>query len=100
MCKTRWVERHSCLKTFDELYEYVVTCLDAMVNPHVCPEVNESRWNWNSDTKTTAHSMKSSLQSFGVIVGFTVLKNSFDDLKGLSGKLQRDIDVFEAYTMI
>ena len=72
-----------------------------MVNPHVCPEVNESRWNWDSDTKATAHGMKSSLQSFGVIVGFTVLKNSLDYLKGLSAKLQRrDIDVFEAYTMI
>jgi len=44
---------------------------------------------------------KSSRQSFGVIVDFTVLKNSFDCLKGLSAKLQRrDIDVFDAYTMI
>ena len=43
--------------------------------------------------------MKSSLQSFGVIVGFTVLKNSWDYLKGLSSKLQRrDIYVFEANT--
>jgi len=42
--------------------------------------------------------MKSSLQSFGVIVGFTVLKNSLDYL---SAKLQRrDIYIFEAYTMI
>jgi len=54
-----------------------------MVNPHVCPEVNESRWNWDSDTKTTARGMKSSLHRFVVTVGFTVLKNSLDDLKGL-----------------
>jgi hypothetical protein len=48
-----------------------------------------------------AYGMKSSLQSYGVIVGFIVLKNSFDYLKGLSAKLQRrDIDVFDAYTMI
>ena len=41
------------------------------------------------------------VQSFGVIVGFTVLKNNFDYLKGLSAKLQRGaIDTFEAYTMI
>jgi len=65
------------------------------------PEVNESRWNWDSDTKTTAHGMKGSLQSFGVIVGFTVLNNSLNHLKYLSAKLQRrDIDVFGAYTMI
>ena len=23
LCKTCWVERHSCFKTFDELYEHV-----------------------------------------------------------------------------
>ena len=64
--KTRWVERHSCLKTFGELYQHVATCLDAMVNPHVCPEVNESGWNWDSDTKTKAHGSKCNQQSFGV----------------------------------
>ena len=65
------------------------------------PEVNESRWNWDSDTKTTAHGMKSILQSFRVIARFTILKNSLDYLKGLSNKLQRIyIDVFEAYIMI
>ena len=46
-------------------------------------KVNESRWDWNSDTKTMAHCMKSSLLSFGVTVGFTVLKNSLDYLKRL-----------------
>jgi len=36
-----------------------------------------------------------------MISGFRVLKNSLDYLKGLSAKIQsRDIDVFEAYTMI
>jgi len=47
-----------------------------MANPHVYQEVNESRWNWDSDTKTaTAH-------GFVAIVGFTVIKNSLDYLKG------------------
>ena len=45
LCKTRSVERYSCLKTFGELREHAITCLDAMINPHVCPEVDESRWN-------------------------------------------------------
>jgi len=49
LCKTRWVERHYCLKTFGELYEHDVTSLDAMVNPHVYPEVNEHHWNWLCD---------------------------------------------------
>ena len=76
------------MKTFGELYEHVATCLDAMINSHVCPEVNESRWTWDSDTKVTAHGMKS---SFGVIVGFILLKNSLYYLKGLSAKLQKNI---------
>ena len=71
------LEKHSCLETFGKLYEYVAACLDAMVNPYVCPEVNESRWNWDSDTKVAAHGLKSILQSFGVIVGFIVLKKYF-----------------------
>jgi len=55
----------------------------------------------DSHTKTTAHGMKSSLHSFGVIVGFTVLKISLYYLKGFSATLQRRyIDVFMAYTMI
>ena len=58
----------------------MVTCFEAMVNSHVYPEVNG---NWDSDTKTTPHGLKSSLQSFGVIVGSTLLKNSLDYLKGL-----------------
>ena len=95
-------------KTF--LFEYIWwalwTCgrlLGAKVNPHVCQEVSESRCNWDSDSKTTGYGLTSSLQSFEVIVGFTVLKNSADYLKGLSAKLQRRdtcIDVFEEYTMI
>ena len=79
----------------------LVTCLDAKAKPDVYPDVNESRWNWDSDTKTTVHGLKSSLQSFVIFVGFTVLKNSLDYLKGLTAKLQRrDIDIFDAYTMI
>jgi len=46
LCKTCWVERHSCLETFGELYEQVVTCLDVIVNAQVYPKVNESHWSW------------------------------------------------------
>ena len=45
--------------------------------------------------------MKNSLQSFGVIVGFTILKNSLNYLKGLSAKLQKkEMDIFESYPII
>ena len=33
LCKTRWVERHTCLDDFYELYECFVTLLDAMLSP-------------------------------------------------------------------
>ena len=56
----------------------MTTCLDAKVNPHVFLETNGSRCNWDSDTKTAAEGLKSGLQSFGVIVVFTVLKISLD----------------------
>ena len=64
LCKIRWAERHSCLETFAELYEHVITCLDAMVNPHVYPEVHGNSWNWDSDSKTTAHGLKTSQKLF------------------------------------
>ena len=67
------------MKTFGEVYAHEVTRLDAMVNPHVCPEVNENRWNWDSDTQEYGSWYERySLHSFGVIVGFRVLKNNLD----------------------
>ena len=92
LSKTRWVERQSCLKTFSKFYEHMATCLDAMVNPHVCLDVNDSRRNWDSDTMTTAYGLKRSVQIFGC----TVLKNNLDYLERLSAKLQRrNIDVLK-----
>ena len=41
LCKTRWVERHTCLETFLELYEYTVACLNAICKPTSYPEVQE-----------------------------------------------------------
>jgi len=62
-CKTIWVEKVFSLETFGELCEYVVTCFNVLVNPHVYPEVNQSRWNCDSDTKTIAQGLKSSLHN-------------------------------------
>ncbi len=33
LCKTRWVERHTCYEVFLEMYVYFVTFLDAIVAP-------------------------------------------------------------------
>ena len=34
LCKTRWVERHTCLDLFLEMYELLVTFQDAVISPH------------------------------------------------------------------
>ena len=38
LCKTRWVERHSCLDVFLEMYEAVITFLDAIISPSAYPD--------------------------------------------------------------
>ena len=61
MCKTRWVERHACIETFFELYEFVPICVDAMLLPSDYPAVHHHDWSWDADTKTKANGLKSSL---------------------------------------
>jgi hypothetical protein len=56
---------------------------------------------FNGKSTIILHFILSYLVYYAVIVGFTVLKNSLYYLKGWSAELQRrDIEVFEAYTMI
>ena len=42
LCKTRWVERHTCLDLFLEMYELLVTFLDADISPHEYPNLKSS----------------------------------------------------------
>ena len=39
LCKTRWVERHTCLDLFLEIYELLVTFLDAVISPPRVPKL-------------------------------------------------------------
>ena len=66
--KARWVERHTCFEVFLEMYEALITFLDAIVNPHdypqlACPD-GDGNWNWDSDTRVKAQELKASLSSF------------------------------------
>lgn len=95
------MERHTCLESFLELYEFIVICLNAMVMPHEYPEVQQQNWQWDRDSVTRAQGMVSSLQKFQNIVAFITLKNSLDYLKGLAARLQKiDQEVCEAYRMV
>ena len=42
LCKTRWVKRHTCLDLFLEMYELLVTFLDADISPHEYPNLKSS----------------------------------------------------------
>lgn len=104
LCKTRWTERHDCLETMRALYEYIVTCLDAMLHPAEYPDVVEAggdSWSWDATTRTKAEGLKHSLKHSRNIVALIILVNGLDVVKGLATKLQkRDADVAAAYKLI
>ena len=63
LCKTRWVERHTCLDVFLEMYGLLVTFLDAVISPHEYPNLKQSSagyWNWDKDNITKAQGLKAS----------------------------------------
>ena len=102
LCKTRWVERHTCLDVFLEMYELLVTSRCSYF-PHKYPHLKLSTgsWNWDKDTITKAQRLKASLLSFQTVVVFITTKNILDEVKALASKLQKqDQDIFEAYTMV
>ena len=103
LCKTRWVERHTCYEVFLEMYEALITFLDAILNPHDYPQLAspEGNWNWDSDTRVKAQGLKASLSSFQTLAVFLITKNVLDEVKSLAAKLQkRDQDIYEAYKMV
>ncbi|XP_071477426.1 52 kDa repressor of the inhibitor of the protein kinase-like [Diadema antillarum] len=100
LCKTRWTERHDCLEIFRSLYEYVFTCVHAMVQPGEYAEI-ESSWDWDAETRTRAQGFMASLRNGRNIIALVILVNGLDTVKGLSTKLQkRDADVVAAYNLI
>ena len=66
LCKTRWVERHTGFEVFLELYEPLITFLDAIISPREYPqlETSDGGWNWDNETHIRAQGLKASLSSF------------------------------------
>ncbi|KAL5012342.1 hypothetical protein ScPMuIL_010893 [Solemya velum] len=101
LCKTRWVERHACLESMLNMYEYIVTCLDAMSNPDAYRDVIGENWDWDRYSITTANGLKLSMRTFVNIVPLVVLCHSLEPVKSLAHKLQyRDSDIYYTYTRI
>ena len=103
LCKTPWVERHTCYEVFLEMYVCFVTFLDAIITPSNYPDLLQDgeSWNWDRETKTKAQGLKSSLSSFQTIAVFITTKNILDEVRSLASKLQkRDKDVVDAYQLV
>ena len=91
MCKTRWVERQTCLEVFLELYESVVIFLDSNVSPNDYPDLLSAagKWDWDRETRVRAEGLKASLQSFQTIATFIITKNILEEVRPLASKFQK-----------
>ena len=90
LCKTRWIERHTCYETFYDLYYFVCCCCEAIVYPEVYIENNVSAdWDWDANAKVKAQGLLHSLKSGQQIISFLVAKNSLEFVKSLATKLQK-----------
>ena len=74
------------------MYEYIVTCLDAMLHPAEYPDVVEAggdSWSWDAATCTKAEGLEHSLKRGRNVVALVVLVNGLDVVKELATKLQK-----------
>ena len=78
LCRTRWVQRHSALVTFRELYIAVVSTLEAIGQED----------GWNAETTSKAASLLRSITDFGFIAAFTIVADVMSYLQALTVKLQ------------
>ena len=81
----------TCFEVFLELYEVLVTFLEAVVSPHEFPDLasSDGSWNWDKDTRTKAQGLKVSLCSFQTLSVFITTKSILDEVKLLAVKLQK-----------
>ena len=90
MCQTRWVERHSSMEDFDDMY---TACLEDIASN------NDSTW--DGKTVSEAHGLLHLISTPGFIAAFRVNYHMFGYTKGLSSLLQGStMDVLTAYNEI
>ena len=75
ICKTRWIERHTCYDCFYEMYQFIYECFEAILNPTSYPEIYQdgSNWtgNWDQETRIKAQGLLISIGSSSTIVSFS-----------------------------
>ena len=90
MCETRWVERHTVLAEFAEMYEPTVVCLEAIGS--------NSDGTWNSKSLTDANGLLRSICSDQFIAAFQTNLYFSGYTKALSCLLQGSTqDILTAY---
>ena len=96
LCNIRWVDRHTCLEVFLEMYEVFVTFLDAIIAPHEYTNLssNTGSSDWDRDTGVRAQGMKAALSSFQTVAVSITIKNILDTVKHLAVKLKNVIKIY------
>ena len=93
LCQTRWVERHATFDTIFDLYTYLMRTWEEICSPSNCDQLySNSRWNWDSETRSSANGLRHTFGSFEHIVAFVISKQLLEPIRPiaqcLQGKLQ------------
>ena len=85
LCKTRWVECHTCYDVFYSMYTAIVECLQLIVNPAIeLEETTQDGWSWDAQTKITAQGLLATLMSYQFLVMFICLGAVLQAVKPLA----------------
>ena len=75
LCETRWVERHTALEDFHELYEPIMNCLARIATPQVV-EDEPGGIKWDTKSSTEAAGLLNVLQSSELLIAFYTCNTS------------------------
>lgn len=90
--ETRWVEKHITLQTFQEMYQPILLCLEA---------ISLRERNWDAKAVVEANGLLAKLSDSQFIASFQTIRNFFGYMSGLSKKLQgSSLDVLDGYRMV
>lgn len=91
-CETRWVEKITTLQAFNDMYEPILNCLEA-----ICLLERE----WDNKAVTESHGLLKLITDPTFIVCFQTVLHFFGYVSGLSRKLQgSELDIIQGYNLV
>ena len=78
-CETTWTEKHETLQDFDDMYEPLLLCLQA---------ISDDETEWDGKAKTESYGLLKRLTDSTFIACFQTVLCLFGHVKALSSKLQ------------